>query len=731
MIKLLQKKDKDKRLIGNWRPISLINYDTKILTKVLAKRLKEVLPSLIKCDQTAYVKNRFLGESVRLISDVLDMTKTLNIEGFLMTVDIQKAFDSVDHKFLIACLRGMNFNEDFIDWIKVILNQQESCVLNGSQSTGYFPLQRGVRQGDPISAYLFIMVIEVFFTMVRKNPNIKGLDILGFKYLLTSYADDTTFFVKDKESALQIFNTFDLFSKYSGLKINKSKCEIAGIGVKNGVKIALLGAKCIDLNTQHIKILGVCFSYNEQIFVEKNFNEVVCKMEKVLATWRWRNLSLIGKVSVFKTLAFSKIVFISYLNKVPPKIVEEIEQIQGEFIWEGRRKVKHNSFIADYADGGLKDVDVKSKFESLNLSWVRRLYDENFHPWKNIPIKLLNDQFRHNIFYPNIQIELKSIFPSFYLEIAKNWSNLLQEPITSGTVKMQAIWYNNFIKIRNKPIKKMFDFELFIGDLFRGKQLYEWNVFKEKYKLKNKDFFKWRQIIDAIPKKWKKLIRTDNIVENFEKKQHLLHLTRPIPIEKLTSKYFYILKLLMKKELPTSQANILSKLNETELNWRDIYLNARKCTVDNYGRAFHFKTVHNFLYLNETLSKMENHEAFKSSPLCSYCKERNETIIHLFAECKITKVLWNRLNQKISIDLPALTPKSAYCGFFENRSMIINHILLIFKIALFKNRDSGACSLTYITNKILQIKETEENIVYINPNAKSKNNEKWAGLEIA
>ena len=93
---------------------------------------------------------------------------------------------------------------------------------------------------------------------------------------------------------------------------------------------------------------------------------------------------------------------------------------------------------------------------------------------------------------------------------------MLQEPITSGTVKMQAIWYNNFIKIRNKPIKKMFGFELFIGDLFQGKQLYEWNVFKEKYKLKNKDFFKWRQIIDAIPKKWKKLIRTDNIVEKFE-----------------------------------------------------------------------------------------------------------------------------------------------------------------------------------------------------------------------
>ena len=440
-----------------------------------------------------------------------------------------------------------------------------------------------------------------------------------------------------------------------------------------------------------------------------------------------------GKVSVFKTLAFSKIVFISYLNKVPPKIMDEIEQIQKDFIWEGHRKVKQNTFIADYEDGGLKDVDVKSKFESLNLSWVKRLFDENFHPWKNIPTKLLDAQFQHSIFYPNIQIQLDPIFPSFYIEIAKNWSNLLQEPITSNTVKMQSIWYNYFIKIRNKPIKKMFDFELFIGDLFHGKHLYEWNVFKEKYKLRNKDFFKWRQIIDAIPKKWKKLIRTENVQNvqsNFDKMQHLLHLTRPIPIKKLTSKYIYILKLIMKKETPTSQVNILNKLNESDLNWRDIYLNARKCTVDNYGRVFHFKIIHNILYLNEALSKMENHEAFRSNPTCSYCKEKNETIIHLFAECKVTKLLWNRLNQKISIDLPALTPKSAYCGFFENKSMIINHILLIFKIALYNNRDLGSCSLTYIINKILLLKETEENIVYINLNAKRKNNEKWAGLEI-
>jgi len=99
--------------------------------------------------------------------------------------------------------------------------------------------------------------MEVFFTMIRNNPKKEGLDILGFTNLLTSYADDTTFFIKNESSAIKIFKTFEYFSKYFGLKVNKSKCEIAGIGVKNGVHTALLGTKNVNLNSNHIKILGL------------------------------------------------------------------------------------------------------------------------------------------------------------------------------------------------------------------------------------------------------------------------------------------------------------------------------------------------------------------------------------------------------------------------------------------------------------------------------------------
>ena len=163
---MLEKKDKDKRFIKNWRPILLLNTDMKVISKVLSTRIKNVLPFLISSNQTAYVKNRFISESGRVISDILEISNSLALESFLVTVE--KAFDSVNHCFLLHILRKFRFGTDFVSWIKTILNNQESCIINGGKTTKYFKLERGTRQGDPISAYLLILVLEIFFLFVKK-----------------------------------------------------------------------------------------------------------------------------------------------------------------------------------------------------------------------------------------------------------------------------------------------------------------------------------------------------------------------------------------------------------------------------------------------------------------------------------------------------------------------------------------------------------------------------------
>ena len=121
---------------------------------MLAERLKKVLSSLIFKNQTAYVKGRFINEGGRLISDILEISDNLKIKGFLVTVDIKKAFYSVNHVFLITALEKYGFKEDFVKWIQIPIRNQDSCIINGGTTKNYFKVERGTRQGDPISAYL-------------------------------------------------------------------------------------------------------------------------------------------------------------------------------------------------------------------------------------------------------------------------------------------------------------------------------------------------------------------------------------------------------------------------------------------------------------------------------------------------------------------------------------------------------------------------------------------------
>ena len=145
VIKLIEKKDIDKRLIKNWRPIPLLNIDTKLISKVITTRLKKVLNNLISENQIAYLNNRFISEGGRLISDIVEITDLLQIEGILLTVVIEKAFDPVNHLLLVSALEKYGFKNDFIRWTKLLLKNQESCIINGGQTTNYFKLERGKR----------------------------------------------------------------------------------------------------------------------------------------------------------------------------------------------------------------------------------------------------------------------------------------------------------------------------------------------------------------------------------------------------------------------------------------------------------------------------------------------------------------------------------------------------------------------------------------------------------
>ena len=111
-------------------------------------------------------------------------------------MDIEKAFDFLDHTFLILVLKKYSFVKTFIRWVETINNKQESCVINEGNTTQYFNLEKGACQGDPISAYLFIMTLEVLFILIKNNSCIERLKIFYYIFLYSAYADDTTFLLK-------------------------------------------------------------------------------------------------------------------------------------------------------------------------------------------------------------------------------------------------------------------------------------------------------------------------------------------------------------------------------------------------------------------------------------------------------------------------------------------------------------------------------------------------------
>ena len=295
-------------------------------------------------------------------------------------MDNEKAFDFLDHKFLIYALEKYGFGKNFISWVKILLRNQESCILNGGTTTNYFLLGTGGRQGDPISAYLFVLVLEILFQLIKSKPEIKGLTIFDHCYLYSAYADDTTFFLQDTISIKHMVDVFYLFSYFSGLKPNLKKSEIAGIGALKGVQVAVCGLRCADLNNDTLKILGTHFPYNEKLKEEKSIYKTVTDIQRVLNIWKMRNLTLEGKIAIFKTIAISKIVFQSFIATVPKHIINELEKIQKAFLWKNSTpKIKHETLCNDYKAGGLKNVDIPNKIIALQCSWIRRLYNNSFH----------------------------------------------------------------------------------------------------------------------------------------------------------------------------------------------------------------------------------------------------------------------------------------------------------------------------------------------------------------
>ena len=310
------------------------------------------------------MKDRFIGETVRSIFDLMEFSLKENIPGLMIFIDFHKALDSLEWSFLFSCLEAFGFGSEFIWWVRTLYHNIESCVINNNGlATDFFSLERGVRQGNLLSPYLFVVAVETLALAIRQNPQIIGIKIGGEETKLLQYADDTTAVLSDIDSAQALFNLLEVFKNISGLVINSSKTEGMWIGSSRDKTSKPFGIKWPD---EPIKALGVYYSYDIKLLHEKNFIERLDSVKKLINIWSSRGLSIYGKVTIIiKSLIIPKFVYISSLLLVPKEIVKELNQMIFKFLWKGTDKVIRLSTINEFENRGLKMINLESMIKSL------------------------------------------------------------------------------------------------------------------------------------------------------------------------------------------------------------------------------------------------------------------------------------------------------------------------------------------------------------------------------
>lgn len=313
---------------------------------------------------------RFIGENVALLRDLVDFASVSGTPIAVLSLDQEKAFDRVDWSFMRATLSAMGFGPSFISWVDLFYHRVQSSVDVNGYLSPFISLSRGVRQGCPLSPLLYVLVSEVLAVNIRSNPRIPGLCLPDSTVLspISQYADDTSLICTSDDSIKAVFETYALFEKASGAKLNQSKSKGLWLGSWSGRSDPPVP---LDWTSVKIKVLGVFIGVGN--LEEANWRPRIDAVDHVLKSWRSRVLSFRGKALVINPLALSRVWYVASLIHMPAWVLKELSFLAFSFFWSGKRElVSRSSVSLSPLFGGFSVVNVKFKVWSLLGQWVKR-----------------------------------------------------------------------------------------------------------------------------------------------------------------------------------------------------------------------------------------------------------------------------------------------------------------------------------------------------------------------
>ena len=382
VIALTHKRDA-KDDLSNWRPITLLCADYKLITKVVTKRLRTVLSTLLHPNQTCSVPHREISSNLFLLRDTVDFFNFKQTNTFIVSYDFEKAFDTLDHSFLQKTLQRLNFGPHFRTLFSNMYTNRKAMVMNNGFFTCKFPIQRGLVQGDPLSLPLFCLAAEMQANHMRRTPAITGVHLPGdpTPLKLSQYADDTESFSHTISGVQAATNSLHQFGAATGCRLNDLKTK--GLMLLNHQTVSLQdelkrATPSIQWNEPTgLKVLGIHFFLDPLQTQNFNWTKVLTKLESSFDHLKFRHLSLKGKVVLLNSTTLSKVWYLATVLPMPAWALKRLERLIFRFLWgdTGPEPIKRQTLYLPIARGGLGILHPRFQNHALHLKHFFNLVD--------------------------------------------------------------------------------------------------------------------------------------------------------------------------------------------------------------------------------------------------------------------------------------------------------------------------------------------------------------------
>ena len=355
---------------SEFRPIACCNVIYKVISKLISGRLALALKKIVSPSQNAFLGGRKMSDSIHLIQELLrSYSRKRATPRCMLKVDFKKAFDSIQWNFIKNVLLQLGFPTSFVGLIMACVESATYSISVNGQLYGFFKGRSGIRQGDPLSPYLFITCMEYFSRMLlvasesaafRFHPQCEFHKITHL-----AFADDVILLCKgDRESANCLLNQLSIFGQTSGLIVNASKSSIFFGGTKHSVKSQILRDSGFVEGTIPFRYLGVPLSPHR--LLASQFSPLLQSLERSIQSWMGKNLSYAGRLELLKSVLSGIIQFWLAIFPIPSTVIAQITSICRNFLWTGDIKKCHSALVAwkkvclPKEEGGLAILDLKT-----------------------------------------------------------------------------------------------------------------------------------------------------------------------------------------------------------------------------------------------------------------------------------------------------------------------------------------------------------------------------------